>query len=230
MFCKHCGTEIEQGYKFCPVCGKNVANFGEKTIGKEMQPMKQDQQDNEKERSEEAVVDKVYQLEGVHRRSNLTFAYFPSEITVCGVNIGVKTQMGMFKTIEAEFSKADIKEIAFQFRPIWLISDVIRLIVFGVLLPMTGGLSMFAVILSLYVMCCRHLVLTLADGKKVLLPLRQDSDAIPLLLEIGYPGDKIQELNAKKITDNAWRTRELIVFLILLVIAAGTMGIGLGLQ
>lgn len=229
MFCRNCGTELMLENKYCSFCGMKVEDIGGKAICKEEQTVAKNQQENEKNYCEDVEGDKVYRLQGVHRDSKLTFKYFPSEITVCGVTIRVKTQIGFSKIREEIFIITDIEEINFKILPIWLISDVFRLIVFTALLPLTVGFSIFAIIFTIKMMCCRHLIMTLVDGKKVLIPLRQDSDAIPFLQEIGYPQNKIHVLRSKQITENAWRTRELVVFVILLAIAATAISSGVNI-
>lgn len=206
MFCRNCGKEVEEDWSVCPNCGYEIRKKQENT--------------------EEIVQEnREYNLLGMRRTGRFSFWKIPTAIKVEGDNIDIITQGK--KTVENRFKKQDIAGIDFPILPIWKISDIIRLIVFGALLLVTKGLSIFAVLVSIKIAVSRHLRMKLNTGRVISIPICQKADASGFLRELNYPENEIAKNDAERVSDKKWVNREWVICMLLFSIAAGTMAIGL---
>lgn len=208
MFCKDCGTRIEEDWLACPNCGSRI---------KKVKPA----EDKFRESKE-------YNLLGMRRTGRFSFWEIPSTIKVEGEDVQVITHGK--KITESRFKKEEIADIDFPVLPIWRVSDIVRLAVFGLLMLISYGLSFFAVLFSIKIALSRHLRLKLSSGQEINIPIRQRADASELLRELHYPEEEITKNEAKRISEKKWALREWITYMVLIFVAAFTMYLGLELR
>lgn len=205
MFCKDCGKEIEKEWVVCPNCGSQLK--------KNKMP-----KNNFKESKE-------YKLLGMRRTGRFSFWKILSTIRVKGEDIHVSIHGK--KTTKYQFGKEDVTVIDFPILPIWKVSDIIRLVMFGLLMFLSYGLSFFAVLYSIKIAVSRHLRLKLNTGEVISIPICQKADASDFLREINYPEEKIAKNDAKRISERKWVFKEWVTCMLLIVLASVTMALGL---
>lgn len=213
MICNCCGKEIKEDVKFCPYCGTNPYI----------------QSNEEKVCCDKDIDVREYDLEGIRRKGRFTFAHIHSKITVHKEIIEIITNIDGANFKQYKFEKSDIVKIKFNRHPVKIgkgIADVLRIIVFIICLPTTYGCSLAGVLFFINMMCCRHMILTLINGKKVSIPICQDADSIPFLRELGYPEYNIQKLENKRISDSAWSIRELVMTISFAVLTGSIIAVG----
>lgn len=206
MLCKHCGTEIKDGWKVCPSCGTEILSG-----------------------TEDAQAEcKEYKLKGMRRTGRFSFQDMTTDIKVEGERIHVVTK-GV-KESESQFHKQEVQSIDLPLLPIWKFSDILRLVVFGMLAFVTYGLSIFAILFSIKIMVSRHVRIKLTSGQTVKIPICQKGDASEFLKEFQYPLSEIEKNNAGRIDDKKWAQREWLTSAALLAIAAGAITFGITLK
>ena len=196
MLCKQCGSEMKEEWKICPCCGYPVP--------KEMEEIKPGS--------------RKYKLKGMRRTGRFSFQEIVTDIMVEGENIHVNTQ-GKKKS-ESLFCKQEVQSINLPLLPIWRISDILRLAVFGILAFVTYGLSIFAILFSIKIMVSRHVRIKLTSGQTVKIPICQKADASEFLREFQYPLSEIEKNNADRTDDKKWAQREWLTSAALLAVAA----------
>ncbi len=206
MLCKRCGTQIQEGWKVCPSCGSEILPETEAA----------------------GVERKEYKLKGMRRTGRFSFQEILTDIEVAGENVHVVTQGG--KKSESQFRKQEVQSIDFPLLPVWKVSDILRLVVFGMLAFITYGLSIFAVLFSIKIMVSRHVRIKLNSGQTIKIPICQKGDASEFLKEFSYPLSEIEKNNAGKIDDRKWARREWITSAALLAVAAGAIILGVTLK
>lgn len=206
MICKYCGKEIQKEWKICPSCGTEI--LAEK-------------KDTETECRE-------YRLKGMRRTGRFSFQDMTTDIKVEGGSVHVVTK-GV-KESESRFHKQEVQNIDLPLLPVWKISDILRLAVFGLLAWFTYGLSMVAVLFSIKIMVSRHVRIKLNSGKTVKIPICQKGDASEFLKEFQYPLSEIEKNNADRIEDKKWARREWITSAALLALAAAAIATGITLK
>lgn len=205
MLCKNCSSEIQEDWVVCPKCGCQIIK--NKVVENIFQESKE------------------YDLLGMRRTGRFSFWKIPSTIKIEGENIQIITKGK--KIIESQFRKQDITEIDFPILPIWKVSDIVRLVIFGLMMFLTYGLSIFAVLFSVKIAVSRHLRMKLSTGETIKVPICQKADASDFLRELNYPEAEIAKINAKKISDKKWAFREWIIYILLIFVATFTMYFGL---
>ncbi len=206
MLCKQCGSEMKEEWKICPCCGYPVP--------KEMEEIKPGS--------------RKYKLKGMRRTGRFSFQEIVTDIMVEGENIHVNTQ-GKKKS-ESLFCKQEVQSINLPLLPIWRISDILRLAVFGILAFVTYGLSIFAILFSIKIMVSRHVRIKLTSGQTVKIPICQKADASEFLREFQYPLSEIEKNNADRTDDKKWAQREWLTSAALLAVAAGAITLGVTLK
>lgn len=240
MFCRKCGKELEEDWIICPYCRTKVRNKIDQSTkdstDKEMcEPYVEEDGNVNNEIRVEGRVDKgivnrqldedrIYILEGRRRNGNRFFfskVDMYSRIQVRGDKITANIRLGQIVKKYTEFSKSEISNISLKNVPILSASDILRLVVFAICLPFTGGASIFAILYSIYIMFDRQLVIELCNGNKVKIPTCQDSESISLLRELGYPERGLQELEAYKENPDLIKLKEgvnsLVFFLVVVI-------------
>lgn len=224
MYCTKCGKELEQKYKFCPECGGEIDNSGDADCTANLD-LQENVETNQNAQSQYEVPEiRKYQLHGAritivgNRLCRLID--IPSTINVQREHIQVTTKGGT-----TEFNKDNINKIDFKTRPLWRLGDIVAIILFIILTPfLMFGVPLYCIIGLVYFACSRNLVLVLNSGKKVVIPIRQDSDAIPFLQELGYQNKTIQVLENKRIDDKKWEKKKyikgIVFFISILILAA----------
>lgn len=170
MLCKYCGTEIKEGWKVCPSCGTEVLLETEDT----------------------QVECREYKMKGMRRTGRFSFQDVTTDVKIEGENVHVLTK-GVKKS-ENRFHKQEVQSIDFPLLPIWKISDILRLVVFGMLAFVTYGLSIFAILFSIKIMVSRHVRIKLTSGQTVKIPICQKADASEFLREFLYPLSEIEKI------------------------------------
>lgn len=206
MLCKYCGTEIKEGWKVCPSCGTEVLLETEDT----------------------QVECREYKMKGMRRTGRFSFQDVTTDVKIEGENVHVLTK-GVKKS-ESRFHKQEVQSIDFPLLPIWKISDILRLVVFGMLAFVTYGLSIFAILFSIKIMVSRHVRIKLTSGQTVKIPICQKGDASEFLKEFQYPLSEIEKNNAGRIDDKKWAQREWLTSAALLIVAAGAITVGITLK
>ena len=205
MFCQNCGKRVKESWAVCPNCGCKIL-----------------------ERDDVVSEERDYHLFGMRRTGRFTFWKIPTIIKVKGDSIHVITHGKKIR--KKRFRKQEIEEIDFPILPVWRISDIFRIVIFGIMLLLTMGLSIFAVLFSIKIAVSRHLRIKLASGQVVKIPICQKADASDFLNELDYSTEEIERNNAKKISNKKWMRRERIIYIVLFVIAVITMCLGFQLQ
>lgn len=205
MFCQNCGKRVKESWAVCPNCGCKIL-----------------------ERDDVVSEERDYHLFGMRRTGRFTFWKIPTIIKVKGDSIHVITHGKKIR--KKRFRKQEIEEIDFPILPVWRISDIFRIVIFGIMLLLTMGLSIFAVLFSIKIAVSRHLRIKLASGQIVKIPICQKADASDFLNELDYSTEEIERNNAKKISNKKWMRRERIIYIVLFVIAVITMCLGFQLQ
>ena len=106
MYCKKCGKELEEKYKFCPVCGEPVSA----SAVKENVP-DTDMKDNKKKSvgvDQNISKDEIreYKMRGIRSSfSPRVTASIPSIIKIQGEDVEVITEIGSKNNRRAEFRK-----------------------------------------------------------------------------------------------------------------------------
>lgn len=208
MFCKDCGKEVEKEWVVCPNCGSQLK--------KDKMPKSNFQESKE------------YNLLGMRRTGRFSFWKIPSTIRVEGEDVHVSIH-GKKKT-KYQFGKKDITAIDFPILPIWKVSDIIRLVLFGLLMFLSYGLSFFAVLFSIKIAVSRHLRLKLNTGEVISIPICQKADASDFLRELDYPEEEIVKNNAKRISEKKWALKEWVICMLLFILAAATIALGLEMK
>jgi Predicted amidophosphoribosyltransferases len=222
MFCSCCGREIEADVRFCPYCGTNLTDFHI--------PDSEEKIKEEKEYHDEDINVREYDLEGVRRKGRFTFAHIYSKITVQNEIIEIVTNIDGADSKQYRFQKSDIEKIKFNRYPVKIgkgIIDALRIMLFIFMVPFTYGCSLAGVLFFINMMCCRNIILTLVNGKRVYIPICQDADSIPFLRELGYPEYNIKKLENKRISDSAWSIRELVMTIASLALAGSIIAVGI---
>lgn len=232
MFCIHCGKELDDGWIRCPYCGMEVKNLAN-TRGITSNKNENKEEIKETEVYKRNVSDEIpssckeYKLLGARRTGRFSFEYIPTYIQIDRDNVHVTTQKN--KSIESQFNKNEIENITLPILPIWKISDIIRLIIFGVLMLFSYGLGIFAVLLAVSMLVSRHVKIRLYTGQVIKIPICQKADASDFLRELNYPDEEIEKNNANKISESKWSSRERLRTWVLLVIAMATLYFGMSL-
>lgn len=208
MFCKDCGKEVEKEWVVCPNCDSQLK--------KDKMPKSNFQESKE------------YNLLGMRRTGRFSFWKIPSTIRVEGEDVHVSIH-GKKKT-KYQFGKKDITAIDFPILPIWKVSDIIRLVLFGLLMFLSYGLSFFAVLFSIKIAVSRHLRLKLNTGEVISIPICQKADASDFLRELDYPEEEIVKNNAKRISEKKWALKEWVICMLLFILAAATIALGLEMK
>lgn len=236
--CPYCGTDVEDDEFQEENDFREESNFQEETVlasepeGREELENKEsgegeeelenqesneeelNPQESEDEDSENETESNIYEFQAVRRRGN----YWTKEIeTTVEINDDHVT-VNKGKKQEKSFHLKDIKSHHFSYQPIWWISDFVRIVIFALFMTVSNGMTIFAVLLSIYMACSKHLIVVLADGTKVKIPMRQKADAAEFLEAIGCSKDEIDKCNAKKVSTRTWDIRYLILSMILFAV------------
>ncbi len=206
MTCKHCGTEIKEGWKVCPSCGSEILPGTEGT-------------------GEES---REYKLRGMRRTGRFSFQEILTDIKVKEGCVHVIMQGA--RKAEYQFRKQEVQSIDLPLLPIWKIADILRLLVFGTLAVFTYGLGIFAVLFSIKIMVSRHVRIKLTSGQTVKIPICQKADASEFLRELQYPLSEIEKNNSGRIDDKKWAQREWLTSAALLAVAATAITLGVTLK
>lgn len=232
MFCIHCGKELDDRWIRCPYCGMEVKNLAN-TRGITGNKNENEEEVKENEVYKGDVSDEIpssckeYKLLGARRTGRFSFEYIPTYIQIDRDNVHVITQRN--KSIESQFNKNEIENITLPILPIWKISDIICLIIFGVLMIFSYGLGIFAILLAVSMLVSRHVKIRLYTGQEIKIPICQKADASDFLRELNYPDEEIEKNNANKISASKWSSRERLRTWALLVIAMAALYFGLSL-
>lgn len=218
MYCSQCGKEIEEVWVKCPYCGQEII--------KSMSATNRKLQGQIEDAIEPPITpEKVIELKAFRRTGRFTLREIESKISFKKNEIDVQTKNGKKKR-SAHFFKSDVQEIKFAIRPEWNMIDYFRVIIFSLLLVVTYGLAIVALVLFIKMACTQHVVIRLKSGEKVFIPICQKGDAIELLKELSYPEDKLVDFEKKKKSFDAWRIHEWIITIIWLMIATGSIYVG----
>ncbi|MGE9943240.1 YARHG domain-containing protein [Bariatricus sp. SGI.161] len=225
MYCVNCGKKLEDDWKKCPYCGEEIKldDVQQEEISKDNNAT---MFSGENVKYESDSEEKVFHLFAARRTGKLTFKEIPTEIKVSGSNVKVKV-LSWRKEYNYEFTKEDIIQIKFGIEPEWTVSDFVRIIIMGLLLFITYGLSIVGTAFFVQIACTQHIRLYLKDGTCVKIPICQKADALDLLREMGYPEDDILAIEKKKISNKAWTIREWIITIIWLLVAAFAICFGI---
>lgn len=194
MYCSECGKKIDTGNdEICPECRKKL----------------------EEER-------KQFILIGERRGGNtrLSKIRYESQVLICRDQIEVNTKTDWMEKKEYTFNKEEIADIRGKVKPMWSVGDVIRFLIFGLLIPVTNLQSIWGIFLSVKLMLCNCIEISLKDGRKVCIPVMQYADINPVMQEIGGQQEKIQQFSEKQIPENKWVKRNTISTYILFAVAA----------
>lgn len=216
MFCTKCGKELKENWSVCPYCGKQIPK---KEAGADIPQESGEVTEDTYKKSKE------YNLLGKRRTGRFSFLDIPSTIKVEGETIQVITKGK--KKEEYQFKKQEITGIDFPTLPFWTGADIVRLVVFGLLMLVSYGLSIFAVIYSVKIAMLRHLRLRLGTGQVIKIPICQKADASEFLKELHYPEEEIAKNDAEKVSDKKWASNERNTCMVLAVIAVITMYFGM---
>lgn len=229
MYCSCCGGKLEDNWVKCPFCGQWLNDTENKNIEINEE---QCQSNNSDKRQEGKIVTeskKTYTVSAWRRTNKFSFENFTSDVEIEGKEVHVTTWIKR-KVIKSDFSIDEIENMQFKLYPIWLISDIIRIVIFGLCLFISYGLSVFAILLSVWLMVTNHLVIKLKNGKEVKIPVSRKADIVDLLTRLGYPKEGIMQIEQKSISENKSRYREWIFFTLFLIIAGVTLSEGLYLM
>ena len=201
MYCSECGKKIDtENDELCPECRKKL----------------------EEER-------KQFILIGERRSGNtrLSKIRYESQVLIYGDQIEVNTQTDWMKKKAYAFNKKEIEDIRGKVKPMWSIGDVIRFLIFGLLIPVTNLQSIWGIFLSVKLMLCNCIEICLKDGRRVCIPVRQYVDINPVMQEIGGQQKKIQQFSEKQIPEKKWIKRNTISTYILFAVAAIMIAYGI---
>ncbi len=215
MVCTNCGKEMQKGWKICPNCG--------------IKPEETEENMNS--------MAKEYHFIGIRRNGKSEDAGGEDGGQKIGIHTNVKLEGNKIKVFkpgkpssEKQFCKNDVESIDLPLLPIWKASDFFRLAVFGVLMLITYGLSIFAVLYSIRIMISRHIRIKLHSGMVIKIPICQKADASEFLKELDYSPTEIEKNNLKKIEQQKWLKREATLTKIMFSIVAATMSFGFYLR
>lgn len=216
MICTKCGKELNEEWKVCPFCQTEV-------VSKDSC----DTEDKDVGSVELDNIAKKYAFEARRRTGRFGFKRIESEAEINGENVKVKT--GDKKKGEYSFQKSDIAIVSFATIPMIGAMDIIRFIIFAILIPFTYGLSCFAIALFLKFTLVKNAQVKLVDGRKVQIPIRQKADMVEFLSNVGYSESEVAKLEQSKVSTTRLVLVEWISTLILLLLAAITIPVGLKL-
>lgn len=217
MFCVNCGAKLEESWKVCPNCGTEVVQQQNNKPIIEEETVQKDVKEN--------LEAKKFEFEGFRRTGRFGFQYLKSEVEVNDDKIHVVIHKKKEKNVI--FSKQQISEVKFHILPVIGPMDIFRILLFMALMFVSKGMAIFAVLFFVKITLVRHMQITLNDGQKIAIPIRQKAETVELLKVIGYPDNEIQNIAASAISDGKIAIREWIVSTLMLVLAATTIVIGM---
>lgn len=212
MYCEECGKKLDTDDELCPECRKKL----------EEEQKRRESQENETEDKTEDISTKEFIVKGQRRRGTILASRvrYESQVLICGDQIEVNTKNYQFKEGEYCFAKQDIEEICGKIKPMWSLGDIIRFLVFGLMIPVTKWQSIWGILWSIKLMICNCIEIHLKDGRKVCIPVIQYADINPVLMEIGGQQEKIEEFLKKQIPEENWQRRNAVSTYLIAGVAA----------
>lgn len=244
MFCVHCGNELEEQWKVCPKCGTEVdREKGERIVeepqkkvcekcGKELQDdwvkcpfcgytKEEMRAKNDVKKSGDA---KRFEFEGFRRTGRFGFKYYKSEIEVNGEELHATIHKK--KIQDVTFMKQQILEIKFPVLPVFGVWNIICIVLFLLLMPITYGMSIFVVFFLVKITLVKHMQINLQNGDKINIPIRQKAETAEFLREIGWNENFITSVEASAISDRKLRFREWLISGLMFAVASVAVTIG----
>lgn len=230
MFCTNCGKELRDEWERCPYCGKEIKDnyFKKKTVllSSKSKEAEESEKHDFNEEGKNQGESHTYEILAVRRGGNYRTREIVTTVDIDNYNIIVNKG----KKREKSFHLKDIKSYHFAYQPIWWVTDFIRIILFALLMPISYGTTVLAVLLSVYAACSKHLIFVLSDGTKIKIPMRQKADAAEVLEALGCSKEEINACNAKKVSTHAWNIRYLIISMLLFLVTSTVIGVGIELS
>ncbi len=207
MYCEECGKKLDTDDELCPECRKKL---------------EEEQKSKGSEKKTEDISTKEFILKGQRRRGTIVASKvrYESQVLICGDQIEVNTKYYKFKEGEYRFTKQDIDEICGKIKPMWSLGDIIRFLVFGLMIPVTKWQSIWGILWSIKLMICNCIEIRLKDGRKVCIPVIQYADINPVLMEIGGQQEKIKKFLEKQIPEENWQRRNTVSTYLIAAVAA----------
>lgn len=244
MFCVHCGNELEEQWKVCPKCGTEVAREkGERIVeepqkkvcekcGKELQDdwvkcpfcgytKEEMRAKNDVKKSGDA---KRFEFEGFRRTGRFGFKYYKSEIEVNGEELHATIHKK--KIQDVTFMKQQILEIKFPVLPVFGVWNIICIVLFLLLMPITYGMSIFVVFFLVKITLVKHMQINLQNGDKINIPIRQKAETVDFLRGIDWNENFITGVEESAISDRKLRFREWLISGLMFAIASVAVTIG----
>ncbi|WP_302955443.1 YARHG domain-containing protein [[Clostridium] scindens] len=151
---------------------------------------------------------------------------YTTDIFIDGQVIDVKTQK-WYREYNTSFNKKDISSIQFGIRPAeWYKLDYVRIVIMLLCIPITYGTSLLGLGLFIKFMCTQHVIITLNDKRKVMIPICQKGDASDFLRELNYDESELKKNDNRKVSFKSWSIREWVITIIWLIVAASMIGAG----